>query len=320
MIKISIIIPVYNTEQYIAQCLKSCTNQTADQNNYEIIVVNDGSTDNSLNVIKHFAQKYKNITIISQKNQKQGAARNNGLKIAKGEYIWFIDSDDWIEPSAIFEIINYLNNHNLDVLRFDGADHYTYNDTPKLKPCHHIPDHIYCRHQALLENEFEIMVMFYVFNKHFLQSNKINFIENIFYEDNEFMLRIFEKCSTFAYLKKYFYNVLLRENSTIRSNDYSRKLDIIVVIESYIEYIKINNLNPEVQYIFLIHLVRCINAILSGTRKSEDIFNKAIELLSNIEGIYPYVRNSKSYFHIIEFYLMKYPKILRKLLLVYYKS
>lgn len=318
--KLSIIIPVYNTEQYVSQCLKSCLNQTYDQESYEIIIINDGSTDNSLDVIRDFEQKYKNVTVISQKNQKQGTARNNGLKLAKGEYIWFIDSDDWIEPNAISEIVKYLYAHNLDVLRFDGADRHTYSDTAQIRSCHHIPHQIYSRHEILLENKFSVCVPFHVYKKDFLLNNEIYFLENIFYEDNEFMLKIFEKSSSFAYLNECFYNVLIRENSTTRSVDYYRKLDYIKVIESYIGFLKTDNPKPEVQYIFEVHIARCMNNILSGTTNSPDVFNKAIELLSNLKYLYFHIKGSKSYFHILEFHLMKYPEILRKLLLMHYSN
>ncbi|WP_340121879.1 glycosyltransferase family 2 protein [Methylobacter svalbardensis] len=320
MIKLSIIIPVYNTEKYVSRCLNSCLNQTADQENYEIIVINDGSTDNSLDIVRDFEQKNKNVTVISQKNQKQGTARNNGVKLAKGKYIWFIDSDDWIEPNAISEIVKYLYIHNLDILRFDGADRRTYNDTAQIRSCHHIPHQIYYQHEVLLENKFSVCVPFHVYKKDFLLDNEIYFLENIFYEDNEFMLKIFEKSSSFSYLNKCFYNVLIREDSTTRSVDYSRKLDYIRVIESYIEYIKTNNLKPEVQHIFEIHIARCMNSALCGTTKSPDVFNKAIELLSNLKYLYFHVKCSKSYFHILEFHFMKYPKILRKLLLMHYNN
>ena len=99
MTKISAILPVYNVEQYIKDCLDSIINQTMDD--IEIICVNDGSLDNSLQVLEEYAQKDARIKIISQENQGQGIARNNGLKIANGEYITFIDPDDWVDVDTV---------------------------------------------------------------------------------------------------------------------------------------------------------------------------------------------------------------------------
>ncbi len=95
MVKVSVIVPVFNTEKYLEKCLNSLVNQTLQD--IEIICVNDGSTDNSLAVIRKFAQKDSRIKIINQKHSKQGAARNNGINAANGEYIGFVDSDDWID-------------------------------------------------------------------------------------------------------------------------------------------------------------------------------------------------------------------------------
>lgn len=94
-IKVSIIVPVYNVEKYIRCCLDSLVNQT--MSNIEIICINDGSTDNSLEILEEYAKKDDRIKIINQENKKQGAARNRGIEIAQGEFIGFVDSDDWVD-------------------------------------------------------------------------------------------------------------------------------------------------------------------------------------------------------------------------------
>ena len=94
-IKVSVIIPAYNTENQITKCLNSVLNQTLKE--IEIIVIDDGSTDNTLELINNFKLTDSRITVISQENKKQGAARNRGIEIAKGEYIGFVDSDDYID-------------------------------------------------------------------------------------------------------------------------------------------------------------------------------------------------------------------------------
>ena len=94
--KISVIMPIYNQEKYLEKAILSCENQTL--KDIEIICVNDGSTDNSYRILTDYAKKDKRIKIINQSNQGTGRARNNGLKIAKGEYVAFLDPDDYIEP------------------------------------------------------------------------------------------------------------------------------------------------------------------------------------------------------------------------------
>ncbi|MBE6444180.1 MAG: glycosyltransferase family 2 protein [Alphaproteobacteria bacterium] len=124
--KISIIIPVYNTEKYLRQCLTSVVNQTL--KDIEIICVNDGSTDNSLSILKEYAKKDNRIKII-EKTVSSGAgdSRNQGIKVAQGEYLWFVDSDDWAELSTCEEVYKYiLKNKDIDFLIFD-ADTYCNN-------------------------------------------------------------------------------------------------------------------------------------------------------------------------------------------------
>ncbi|DAA83489.1 MAG TPA: glycosyl transferase [Cyanobacteria bacterium UBA10660] len=113
MIDVSVIVPVYNTEKYLQKCLNSLTNQTL--KNIEIICVNDGSTDNSLKILQDNAIKDERIKIINQENKKQGAARNAGMQIATGEYIGFVDSDDWIDFDFYEKLYTAAKKHNFDI-------------------------------------------------------------------------------------------------------------------------------------------------------------------------------------------------------------
>lgn len=105
--KVSVIVPVYNVEQYLSDCLESICRQTLKE--IEIIVVNDGSTDNSLSIIKSFQQKYSNIKLINKKNGGLSSARNAGIKVATAPYLCFIDSDDFIDLDAIEKCIKSNN-------------------------------------------------------------------------------------------------------------------------------------------------------------------------------------------------------------------
>lgn len=113
MTDISIIVPVYNTEEYLQKCLDSLTNQTI--KNIEIICINDGSTDNSLKILENNATKDSRIKIINQENKKQGAARNAGMNIATGEYIGFVDSDDWVDLDFYEKLYKAAKKYNFDI-------------------------------------------------------------------------------------------------------------------------------------------------------------------------------------------------------------
>ena len=130
--KVSVIIPVYNVEKYLRECLDSVVNQTLRE--IEIICVDDGSTDSSLDILKEYASKDNRITVIGQQNLHAGVARNAGLAVARGEYLSFLDSDDFFELNMLAEMYN--------TAKKDGSDtvicgNYVYNDTKK-----QITDHI----------------------------------------------------------------------------------------------------------------------------------------------------------------------------------
>ena len=114
MVTISIIIPVYNVEKYLRECLGSILNQTF--TDFEVICVNDGSTDSSLKILKEYSQKDSRFKIINQENQGAGATRNNGLKYAQGEFVQFLDSDDYFEPTMLEEMYNKAREFDADLV------------------------------------------------------------------------------------------------------------------------------------------------------------------------------------------------------------
>ena len=112
---LSILIPVYNVEKYLAQCLESVINQTL--SDIEIIVINDGSKDNSLNIIKDFAAKDKRIIVIDKENEGYGKSMNRGLDVASGKYIGIVESDDWIEPNMYEKLISTAEKYKADIVK-----------------------------------------------------------------------------------------------------------------------------------------------------------------------------------------------------------
>lgn len=118
MKKLSIIVPVYNVENWLSRCASSLINQDLDKSEYEIIFVNDGSTDDSFEIAKKYSESYDNIILISQENKGLSAARNAGINKANGKYIWFVDSDDWIEPNIAGQLLKEAEDCGLDVLCF----------------------------------------------------------------------------------------------------------------------------------------------------------------------------------------------------------
>ena len=128
-LKISVIIPVYNTEKYLEQCLSSIISQT--YKNLEIICVNDGSVDNSLDILEKFKLLDDRITVITQDNQGQSAARNKGLELATGDWITFVDSDDWVSVDCYEEFSKAADSKDFEIFMFNGASFKENENNPK---------------------------------------------------------------------------------------------------------------------------------------------------------------------------------------------
>jgi glycosyltransferase involved in cell wall biosynthesis len=122
MAKVSVVIPVYNTEKYLKKAIDSCLKQT--HQNLEIIIVNDGSTDNSSLIIQEYGNKYKNIHLIQTENRGLSEARNTGAKYSSGDYLYFLDSDDWILPDMISKCTKEAEKNNLDLVLFDSQTEF----------------------------------------------------------------------------------------------------------------------------------------------------------------------------------------------------
>ena len=116
--KLSIIVPMYNVANYLAKCLDSLLEQDLSHSDYEIILVNDGSTDKCGEIAQQYADTYTNVKLISQKNMGLSVARNVGIKQAQGDYILFVDSDDYLQPNCLGSLIAQAESNELDVLRF----------------------------------------------------------------------------------------------------------------------------------------------------------------------------------------------------------
>ena len=160
MVKVSVIIPVYNAEKYLKQCLNSICRQTLQD--IEIICVDDGSTDNSLNILQEYANADTRIQVLTQKNQGAGAARNYGLRTARGLYLSFLDADDFFEPNMLEEAINAIELYSADFIVFE-SDQFHMDTNSYVKPSwvvrhKDIPPYMPFSYLSLTDNVFKTFV------------------------------------------------------------------------------------------------------------------------------------------------------------------
>lgn len=212
MCKISFIVPVYNTASYLRRCINSIISQH--YHNYELILINDGSTDSSLEICREYAGNSK-VLIITQPNSGVSAARNAGIKIATGDYFFFVDSDDWIEEQSLEYISEFLDNNDVDVLRIKCntvKKGYVVSDlwhkTGKIDT------------DVLMKRKYFCPALWgYLFKASIIRENRIVFVHALKYsEDSNFIFKCLCKSKNIYLINSRTYNYNVREDSAIHQN------------------------------------------------------------------------------------------------------
>lgn len=242
MIKISIIVPVFNVEKYLDRCITNIINQS--YSNIEIIIINDGSTDNSLDICNKYKKIDNRIIVINQENQGLSAVRNKGIDIATGEYILFVDSDDILNVDLLKNIESLLNKEN-DVICFQ----HSINDSMECTYLD-IEDKLKLSGEDFLELLYEKNKMFcvvwkYCYRKEFLDENKLKFHEGIIYEDEEWNTIMLCKAKSVIFRDFVGYNYFSRGGSITTSNkninSYLSKIKVAININKFIQENEIKN-------------------------------------------------------------------------------
>ena len=237
--RLSIIIPVYKVEKYIRDTLQSIYRQQYDENLFEVIVINDGTPDDSMRIVAEFTNKHANLHIINQKNQGLSCARNAGLKIAQGEYVWFVDSDDTVTEESIGKVIECIERSKADVIGFSILKVSEANRVSEVESaiwnehCRFSSNQIVCDKSILFSLHTGAAVR-YVYRRAFLQMNHLRFYPGILYEDQEFLPRVFSLANSFYISSFISYRYLLRSSGSIMSQFSLRSLrDTLTIVRSY---------------------------------------------------------------------------------------
>jgi len=226
---ISIIMPAYNVEPYISDAIKSILAQS--YRLLELIIIDDGSTDASLSIAQYYANLDSRIKVISQKNKGLSSTRNTGLKISKGKYIYFFDSDDVLKNDTFSICINHINNLELDLITFSGIafstdinkteDHLFFSKPNILTPLHG---------QDLLSelisiNSYSSSACLYLFSRHLIESNDLLFDEGFIHEDEGFTPLLYCVAERSISLENRFFMRRIRSNSIMTSKPTWRNID-----------------------------------------------------------------------------------------------
>lgn len=232
MLKVSVIVPIYNVEKYLEKCINSLLSQTLED--IQIILVNDGSKDNSGNIAKEYEKNNKDRVIyVEKENGGLSDARNYGLKYATGDFIAFLDSDDYIEKNAYEEMYNKAIEENADYVECDFIWEF--------------PNKIRVDKQYPYKNKKEMLsfVRVVAWNKlikrQLIIDNNLEFPKGLRYEDVEFTYKLIPFINKFAYVDKPFIHYVQRKGS-IANVQNERTAEIFTVLDNVIEFYKKNNI------------------------------------------------------------------------------
>lgn len=221
MIKVSVIVPVYNTEEYLEKCLQSLVNQTL--KGIEIICVNDGSTDNSSKILKQYANNYPQLRILEQQNLKQGAARNRGVKEAQGEYIGYVDSDDWVDMDYFEKLYLTAKKYDSDIAL---ATNIRIGNGKTKKRLDITKEAIY----SSLQNKFDACKQSKnecptnkIYRREFLEKNNITWPEGVYCEDKIYTLKAVYYANSVVTVPGVNYYYYRRNNSTVKNKNHQDK-------------------------------------------------------------------------------------------------
>lgn len=270
--RLSVIIPVYNTELYIEECIYSIIHQNK-LDEVEIIVVNDGSTDKSIDIINRIKEKEVKISIkiISKENGGQSSARNVGMHHAQGEYIYFLDADDYISTNFIETIEKYILKYsNIDIITFDAESFLDSNFTFDVLDQNAYKRSLYRINAGLytgidffneqINKKWICSIPLHIYKREFLLSNSIEFFEGIIHEDELFTFNVLHKAKEVIYINEVLYYRRYRADSTMTNvgSDKQKSVNslkkIIERISSETDHLSITDrkyLNNLIKVVFL---------------------------------------------------------------------
>lgn len=256
MIKLSYIVPVYNCENYISQCIDSLYNQNLNTNEFEVIIINDGSTDNSEEIILKYTKLHNNIIYKKQKNQGLSVTRNIGMSIAKGEYIQFVDSDDYLEPLTAKYLLKVAIDNQLDIITFKSNNVSEESSAGSNSSSEYNSSIVQSEseqygggsNQLNINNiqsgivyiekyEYPNYAWLYIFKREYIKKINLEFIPKIYCEDSLFTMELFLNANRMCHVDIIVYNYRYNPTSIMHNKDDAHQIKMINSYNFIIHYI-----------------------------------------------------------------------------------
>lgn len=301
--KLSFIIPLYNAEAYIGKCLDSILNSDIDRKEFEIIVIDDGSKDNGQAVVKLYAQKYDNIKLLVQENQGQSVARNYGIREAQGKYVWFVDSDDYVDATKISSVLEDMDRKNVQICKFNmnvyrqDGNNFISNIPELTDGCIYTGQQLFEKHCAIgsVCNSF--------FLRKFIIENDFTFYPGIIHQDSEFSIRSTALAESILYVSKPFYVYRYNTESSTRSRSYDKVLKShvsdAIIAHNVLEFVKQTALNGTLSnylndFAYSLLMGRIYSYILQKIPYQYDLAKSFIDKMKEL-GEYPLSKQHLSF-------------------------
>ena len=311
MIKVSVIVPVYNVEKYIDKCLKSLVNQTL--KDIEIIIVNDESPDNSDKIISKYVKEYKNIKYYKKKNGGVSDARNYGIKKATGEDITFIDSDDYVKYDMYEKMYEKAKSGNFDMVVCDL--NCVSEDNNNIKYIDSCIKHDTTNIKSVFINNYPVVWNRIIKRKFF--DNGLEFKKNVWFEDVEFIYRLLPYIKSIGVIKEPFNQYVQRSGSITKSID-KRLYNYIDNWNGVVKFYQNNKFydkyKNELEYAYVRYLYATF--IKQATIFNKEEYNKAVnEAIINVKENFPKYRKNKYFYYSLKgFYLLIFNKLTARIM------
>ncbi|MCL2370223.1 MAG: glycosyltransferase family 2 protein [Firmicutes bacterium] len=288
--KISVIVPIYKVENYLKKCLESIVNQT--YFDLEIILVNDGSPDNSFSIAQQFAQQDTRIVLISQENKGLSAARNAGLDIATGDYIAFVDSDDWLSLNYFELLVAAATEFDADIVSCPYKEIFETEQRKNFFKKHsqskfskkQVHDIVYLKYASSKHRKvFSNLACSKIYKKHLFDSLRFPLGRN--FEDQATGYRYYHKATTFVHITGCFYFYLKRKNAITSSPSFKNQMDRILALEETIAFLKETGYHRK----YIIHtkslLISLTLVILAHNSKDNNAISLGHSIINKYKGL-----------------------------------
>lgn len=303
---LSIIVPVYNVEKYIGRCILSTQRQDIPKSEYEVVVVNDGSPDGSLAIAQDLSSQYENVHVFSKGNGGLSSARNFGISKAKGEYIFFLDSDDWIEDNCLERIISKLRGEKPDILCICSCR----NNGEKQFGIQSFGDTTFMSGPRALVRGLRPEAPFSIVSTSFLNKYEFRFYEGIYHEDSELTPRMHYLASKVSFLDGLVYNYYVNDQSIMGKPNPKKSNDLIKVVCPHLSLFCEEQVKEEDKYIFhnmiSMYLNNSLNFILKCDKTEQDDFIACFEKCKQL--LYHYRKSTVTKYRVEGFLFCLFPR------------